>query len=246
MSTSNKLRRPYRKLTDICVDEISVVRDGAARGAKIMLRKRAPRDALTEATKHLAMSVKSIAEDPNCDKNAMLTKTFAQFQDHLRKVIKNNAERSEPDLSDSAAGTPDRRRRRREGEAARLAAEMDTDADRDHDDDTFLAGDTGENGSGSVDQLERARRAMKMENNMQTHNELMSDVVKQYGIAAFCKSVENGDVRVSEHRLTELISEAAQRENSTFEKLFCAQDEQGVTLRKAIMDGSRMSVTGFS
>ena len=83
---------------------------------------------------------------------------------------------------------------------------MDTDADRDHDDDTFLAGDTGENGSGSVDQLERARRAMKMENNMQTHSELMSAVVKQYGITAFCKSVEQGDVAVSEHQLTSLIS----------------------------------------
>jgi hypothetical protein len=62
----------------------------------------------------------------------------------------------------------------------------------------------------------------------------MSDVVKKYGIAAFCKSVELGDVRVSEFELTKLIGEHAARTGTTFSKLFEAQNEQGVTLRKAI------------
>jgi hypothetical protein len=89
---------------------------------------------------------------------------------------------------------------------------MDTDADRDRDE--------SDTGGESTDQLERAERAMKMENNMKSHSELMSDVVKRYGIVAFCKSVEQGDVRVSEHDLTKLIDEQAKREKTTFSKLF--------------------------
>jgi hypothetical protein len=69
---------------------------------------------------------------------------------------------------------------------------------------------------------------------MTTKSELMSAAVKKYGIQRFCKSVEQGDVSVGEHELTALITEQAKRENTTFSKLFCAQDEQGITLRKAI------------
>jgi hypothetical protein len=222
-------KRRGRVLTNLKIAEISAVDHGAGEGVRIMMMKSASNAAITNATKHLALSVKSILDDPNCDKNDMLTKTFSQFQEHLRKVvIKNSAERAEPDLSDSDAGMPDRRRRRRrEDEAARLAAEMDTDADRDDE------SDEGGNDGESKDQLERAERAMKGDN-MQTHSELMSAVVKQYGITAFCKSVANGDVRVSEHRLTELISEHCARTGVSFSKLFEANTDEGVTLRKAI------------
>jgi hypothetical protein len=127
------------------------------------------------------------------------------------------------------------RRRRDEDEAARVDAEMNTDADRDDDDDdTFLAGDTGENGSGSVEQLERARRAMKGSNNMKTHSELMSAVVKKYGLTAFAKSVVAGDVHCTESELCKLIEETAKRENISFSKLFEAQDERGLAARSAI------------
>jgi hypothetical protein len=79
-----------------------------------------------------------------------------------------------------------------------------------------------------------AKRAAQKETNMQSDSEMMSAVVKRYGITAFCKSVEKGDVQVSEHELTRLIGEDAQRRGLTFSKLFAAQTPEGVTLRKAI------------
>jgi hypothetical protein len=79
-----------------------------------------------------------------------------------------------------------------------------------------------------------AKRAAQKETNMQSQSELMSDVVKQYGIVPFCKSVAAGDIAVSEHELTSLIAEDAQRRGTTFAKVFGAQTPEGVTLRKAI------------
>src|SRR4029077_17039382 len=69
---------------------------------------------------------------------------------------------------------------------------------------------------------------------MKSHSELASYAVRKYGIVAFCKSVVEGDVAVSEHQLTSLISEHCARTGVSFSKLFEAQDEQGITLRKAI------------
>jgi hypothetical protein len=158
----------------------------------------------------LAKSVGSIVVDNGvADKDAMLAKSFGQFLQHvspgvsirdvarLHAVFKNDSESSERDLSDEDVGF--------ENPAA------DDDEDDEGESDT---------GGESTDQLERAERAMKMENNMKSHSELMSDVVKKYGIVAFCKSVAQGDVAVSEHRLTELINEHAAREKTTFSKLF--------------------------
>jgi hypothetical protein len=209
---------------------------------RIMLWKRdADRAALKTATACLAESVGSIVADNSViNKNKMLATSFGQYLQHVGKltktkipleavtdlhrifgIAKNDSERSEPDLSD-------RRRRLREDEAARVDAELDSDADRDDE------SDEGGNDGESKDQLERAERAMKETTTMKSHDELMSAVVKQYGITAFCKSVENGDVRVSEHRLTELISEHCARTGVSFSKLFEAQDERGIALRKAI------------
>jgi hypothetical protein len=128
MTTSNKLRRPYRKLTDIRVDEISAVMEGAGVGTKIMLRK--SRDAaFAKATERLALSVRSILTDPACDRDGMLAKTFTQFQQHLERLTKNDSERSEPDLSDTNAGYGGRRRRRSDDddETERLSDDADAD-----------------------------------------------------------------------------------------------------------------------
>jgi hypothetical protein len=191
-------KRKARVLTRLKISEISAVDKGAGEGVQIMLMKRASDNkALAEATVRLAVSVKSIVDDDSVDKNDMLAKTFAQFQQHLDKLTKNASERAEPDLSDSDVGYGGRRRRRRDDDenyTERLSD--DADADRDEDD-------------------EQQRNKQ-----MQTHSELMSDVVKKYGIVAFCKSVEQGDVRVSEHDLTKLIDEQAKREKTTFSKLF--------------------------
>jgi hypothetical protein len=79
-----------------------------------------------------------------------------------------------------------------------------------------------------------AKRASEKEATMQSQSELMSDVVKHYGIVPFCKSVAAGDIAVSEHELTKLIGEDAQRRGTTFAALFASQTPEGVTLRKAI------------
>lgn len=80
----------------------------------------------------------------------------------------------------------------------------------------------------------RSRYMHKRKHPMQSHSGLLSDVVKRYGIVAFCKSVSAGDVTVSEHELTKLIEEQAKREGTSFSKMFCDPGEQGLALRKAI------------
>jgi hypothetical protein len=226
-------RRKPRVLTQLAISEVSAVDKAAAPGARIMLRKRArvaSRAEFDKAVVCLAKSVDSImADDTVTDKNAMLSRSFGQFLYHvnprvsLAEVAKlhaifKNTDDTPSDFTDDE-------------EAAQLDEGMDTDEDGGVG--SHRAGDEGNAGGESTDQLERARRALKGEN-MQTHSELMSAVVKKYGITAFCKSVAQGDVAVSEHRLTELINEHAARAGTTFAKLFEAQDERGVTLRKAI------------
>jgi hypothetical protein len=99
--------------------------------------------------------------------------------------------------------------------------------------DVSLDPDEPINPSGDEDD-EAAQVEMDTEEDQTMKSQLMSAVVKHYGITAFCESVAAGGVSVSEHELTKLIDEAAQRKGTTFAKLFTAQDEQGVTLRKAI------------
>jgi hypothetical protein len=112
-------------------------------------------------------------------------------------------------------------------------AELEDDEADDESTPHFLAGSDVDEATGSTDKLERVEDAM--EKNMQTHTELMSAVVKKYGITAFAKSVAEGDVSCSEFEQTKLINEHCARKGLSFEKMFTAQDERGVTLRKAIM-----------
>jgi hypothetical protein len=199
--------------------------------SKRILWKRNGRAALRakfdEATARLALSVQSIVNDPSVDQNEMLGRTFGQYLDHVNKLTKRKTS-----LADIAKLHEIFDVRHKNLDVSVSEADDDEGFENpDADDDDEGESDTG---GESTDQLERAERAMKMENNMKSHSELMSDVVKKYGIVAFCKSVEQGDVRVSEHDLTKLIDEQAKRENTSFVKLFEAQDERGIVLRKAI------------
>jgi hypothetical protein len=63
---------------------------------------------------------------------------------------------------------------------------------------------------------------------------MRSQIVKQGHLMAFAKSVTDGEVICSESQLTKMICEHAERNGTTFAKLFSAQDADGVTLRKAI------------
>jgi hypothetical protein len=100
-------------------------------------------------------------------------------------------------------------------EAARLDAEMDADDDERDDDDE-----------------ERLRDAMKREDDMKDPMRRL----KSLDVVQICKTMssEGSAFGLSEHDLVDLISKHAERTGTTFAKLFTAQDEQGVTLRKAI------------
>jgi hypothetical protein len=196
---------------------------------RILWKRDRDRVEIDKAVACLAKSVKSIVNDDSVsveDKNVMLRDTFGQCLAHLGKITK-----SKIPLADIAKLHAIFDVRHNNLDVSVSEADDDEGFENPADDD-----DEGESDAGgeSTDQLERAERAMKMENNMKSHSELMSDVVKRYGITRFCKSVEQGDVRVSEHELTKLIDEQAKRENTSFVKLFEAQDERGIVLRKAI------------
>jgi hypothetical protein len=169
---------------------VSVVDAGANPLSKIVLRKRngdraALKAKFDQATACLALSVQSIVNDPSVDQNAMLGRTFGQYLDHVNKLTKRKTS-----LADIAKLHEIFDVRHKNLDVSIPKADDDEGFDTDADDDD----DEGESDTGgeSTDQLERAERAMKMENNMKSHSELMSDVVKHYGIVRFCKSVEQG------------------------------------------------------
>lgn len=76
---------------------------------------------------------------------------------------------------------------------------------------------------------------------MTTHEEKLSDLVKRAGITAIAAEIvkSNSDYSIDEHTLTRLTIEAAKREHpqltdaQAFAKVFTAQDEGGVMLRRA-------------
>jgi hypothetical protein len=212
---SNNKRKPVRVLTDLKISEISAVDKGAGEGCRVMLRKRQRPE--YESVFHQIFGVKK--KQARSFGYAVPPVTAAALWREAEALRKNDEFITPPADDDEGFDNPD------------------TDADADDDDDNgstphFLGG-TPENPEETepTDQLESAERAMK-EKNMKPHS--MSDVVKKHGIVAFCRSVEKGNVHVSEHELTKLISDQAEREGSTFSKLFCAQNEQGIALRKAI------------
>jgi hypothetical protein len=223
------------------ISEVSSVDAGAAPGARIMLRKRADRERavlkakLDRATAALAVSVKSIVNDPECnDRRGMLARTFGQYLVHVnpRTSIRDVAKFHEifsknldvpvdPDGPINPGGDDSDGTRIERGfgddndEAARLDAEMDADDDERDDDDE-----------------ERLRDAMKREDDMKDPMRRL----KSLDVVQICKTMssEGSAFGLSEHDLVDLISKHAERTGTTFAKLFTAQDEQGVTLRKAI------------
>jgi hypothetical protein len=80
----------------------------------------------------------------------------------------------------------------------------------------------------------RTSRLHKKDQTMTSHDEILRAVAKRYGVRALCKSVVEHGVTISEHLLTKLITEHAERSGTTFARMFSEQNEQGVILRKAI------------
>jgi hypothetical protein len=208
---------------------------------KIMLWKRngsraaALKTQMDNAVARLAVSVKSIINDPSANKNEMLAKTFGQFLDHCNKLTKRktslediaklhavfDARHKNLDVSISEAG-PD------EG----MPNERDEDDEDNDENGAHHAGDAGENGSGSVDQLERAERAMK-EKNMQTRKQEMR---KLAGLSPleFCKKISaDGDSydldEAQVHSVVQCVAKnyarSGESEGAAFLRLLSGTDE---------------------
>jgi hypothetical protein len=64
----------------------------------------------------------------------------------------------------------------------------------------------------------------KDQTTMKSHLELSNDVIKQYGLTAFCKSVQSGTVRVGDTEFVQLVSKEAERRGTTFEKVYSEPD----------------------
>jgi hypothetical protein len=210
-------KRKARVLTRLKISEISAVDKGAGEGCYIMLKKRASDAAFGKATRCLAMSVKSIAEDSNCDKNAMLTKTFAQFQDHLNTLMQRHRKNLDVavDEADDDEGMPDDANSRRA---------------RGDDDDEPSDNDGADPNGAPTKHLERLRDAMKGTD----INPLKK--LKSLDAIAVCKQMvsEEHAFGLSEHDLVSLVDTYARAHDSSFVKMFTAQDDTGLALRKAV------------
>jgi hypothetical protein len=102
--------------------------------------------------------------------------------------------------------------------------------DDDNDADTFLVGDGGDTGASGepTDLLERLRDAMK--------GNQMRDPIKKLDAVEICKVMvkEDRPFGISEHELVNLIDKYAQAHGTTFAKLFSANDDTALALRKAV------------
>src|SRR5262249_42715935 len=85
------------------------------------------------------------------------------------------------------------------------------------------------------------RRLSKSEEPKMNPTEKLRAIAKRYGIHAIAKAIADEDhsYLVSEHELTELVTESAKRDHpglsdaQAFTKLYCEESEAGVVLRKA-------------
>jgi hypothetical protein len=200
----------------------------------MMLRKR--NGALDRAVECLAKSVQSIVNDPSANTDEMLGRSFAQYLQHIGRltktkipleavtdlhrifgIAKNDSERAEPDLSDTNAGMPKKRRRRADDDenyTERLSDDADADRDADESDD----------------------------NEKDTTMKTLIGLAKKFGWQNICKQfVENGTGNFSETEVTEMLTVAAQkafpgeRPDVAFSKLYSAQTADGELMRRTTM-----------
>jgi hypothetical protein len=190
-------KRKARVLTRLKISEVSAVDKGAGEGCQIKLMKRASNAAFAKATGRLAMSVKSILADPACDRDGMLAKTFAQFQDHLDELMGSYGKNLDVSVGRAAPneGMPD--------------------SDDDADETEHLSDDAD-----ADDEKEKA----------------MTAKLKSLDAIAICKQMvsEEHAFGLSEHDLVSLVDTYARANDSSFVKMFTAQDETGLALRKAV------------
>lgn len=217
--------RRARILTNVKISEVSAVDRGAGEGCDIKLLKRASTNAaITNATGRLAMSVESILADADCDKDAMLAKTFSQFQDHLNTLMKRYPKNANLDVAVDAAG-PD------EGMPDERDQNDEDDEDADEDDEPTDNDGADENGAPTKN-LERLRDAMK---GTTMRNDPLRKL-KSLDVVKICKQISaDGDSHsLSEHELVAMIDNYAKAHDFSFAKMFERNDETGLALRKAV------------
>ena len=266
-------RKPVRLLTNLKISEVSAVDRGAGEGCHVMLTKRdrtVLKAKFDKATARLAVSVKSIVNDPDCnDKRGMLARSFGQFLAHVnpRASIRDVAKFHEifsknldvpvdpdgpinPGGDDSDGTRVERGFGDEDDEAAQVDEEMDTDENGGVG--SHRAGDEGNAGGKSTDQLERAKSAMEEG----TTTMKLMDIAKRHGWRAVCKHfVDNGTSGVSEAEVTALLTAVAKkshpdlRPDVAFAKAYSAQTPDGELMRRTTMaarDAGFLSKVGGS
>jgi hypothetical protein len=211
-----KNRKLVRRLHDVRIDEVSAVDKSASFGTKIMLRKSAsiPNAAMNNALKRLAVSVNSIVNDPDCNKSAMLTKSFMQFQEHLNELSRKNLDVSIPPAEDDEGyDNPDR------------ATDDDEPTDNDGADPN---GAPTKHLNDLVEQLDKQQKDQTMRDPMRK--------LKSLDAVRICKQMvaEEDAHSISEHDLVAMVDNYAKAHSTTFAKLYEAQDDTGLAIRKAV------------
>ena len=248
-----------RVLTRIRIDEVSAVDKGAGEGVKIMLMKRAPDSADTD---HVDLSPAEIARAKIEGYQALrhaeerfLKEEGTGYADHtpeddpsrflfsketfLRKSYAADARGDEADRHDEETSADELVGGGNDHHASKVAdllVESGKHPDRQAALDHLLHTARGQA------LLRRMHKQHEDQPTMSTTPEQkLSDLVKRAGITAIAAQIVKSDsaFSIDEHELTRLTIEHAKREHpqltdaQAFAKVYSAQDEGGVILRKA-------------
>jgi hypothetical protein len=226
-----------RILTDMNVDEVSVVDKAAAPGARITIRKRdgkpdyervfrkifgvdeKPRKkwgyspTRKDAASHLDVAMDTDADLPPKDAPVDVGNHHDDPPKHPLDIA--------VDVGDDDDGTSPR---------GKAALHLDGLAQ------TLVAASKGQLSKADAlhwllftqpgrTMVHRLAALHKKDNQMNKYDPDFRDkVVRKYGLTNFCKSVSAGEINISEAELSGLVKRQAERENVSFEKLFSAPD----------------------
>jgi hypothetical protein len=227
-----------RILKNIRIDEVSAVTKGAGEGTRIVLMKRdTSADNFDEWQKEQA----AIAEEQNelhLRKHAPPWRLFNEvFAENTAKSFAAVARGDEADRRDEETPADELVDGGNDHHASKVA-------------DLLVESGKHPNRAAALDHLLHTahgaallRRLHKHEDQstMSDYHHKLSELAKRAGIAAIAKAIVDDDAAygIDEHELTNLVIECAKRDNpnlsdaQAFAKVFSAQDEAGVILRKA-------------
>jgi hypothetical protein len=237
-----------RILKNIRIDEVSACTKGAGVGTKIVLMKRdTSADDFDDWHREQAAEAERQNEE-HLRKHAPTWRSFNEvFAENVAKSYAATARGDEADRHDEDApvdglvdGDGDSVADGGNDHAASKIADLLVESGK-HPDRRAALDHLLHTARGAA-MLRRLRKQQEDFTAMSTTPEQkLSDIVKRVGITALAKAIvdEDSAFSIDEHQLTALTIEAAKRDNpdlsdaQAFAKVFTAQDEGGVILRKA-------------